>query len=87
MQNTQIKTTISFLQTLIIGKKVVKIKTSFLEIWYSYLNNSFFYYNYNTKLFINYMLLCSKNSGFNHCFFLIPPNLVALIPLTKLEHC
>ena len=66
--------------------EIAKIKTSSLEIWYKYLNNSFFYYNFNIKLDLNLILLCLNNFDYDHCFFLLTlPNLAMITPLAGIK--
>lgn len=55
------KTALFSLLVSVISIKVIKTKTSFLEILCKYLNNSFFYYNCNTSLYFTYMLAFSNN--------------------------
>ena len=54
MQIIYYKAIISLLPALIIGIEIAKTKTSFLKIWYNYLNNRFFYWNYSTKFVFNH---------------------------------
>ena len=69
MQKTQSKAIIFFLLALVIGIEVVKIKTSFLELWCNCLNNGSFYCNCSPKFSLNHILLHLTNSNFNYCFF------------------
>ena len=58
MQKTQSKAITPFLLALVLYAKVNKTQTSFLEVWYSCLNNGSFYCSYNTKLGSNPVFRC-----------------------------
>ena len=58
-----------FLLTSVTGAEVGKTKAIFLEIQYSCLNTSPFYYNYNILFCLNYMLFCLNNFDFDYCSF------------------
>ena len=69
MQDTYSKVIISFLLALVTNVAVIKSETSFLEVQYSCLNNSPFYYNYNIKFCLNYLPCRSNNFNYDYCFF------------------
>ena len=71
MQNIQSKATIFFLLVLITDIEIMKIQTSFLEVWSSYLNNSSFCYIYSIFLNLTYILYRLNNFSIDYCFFLL----------------
>ena len=70
MHNSQSRTTLFSLLASVIGAKVTKTTTSFLEIWYNYSNNGTFYCNCSILSGSNYVPLRLINFRFYYFFFI-----------------
>lgn len=69
MYNIQSKTILFSLLILFISIKIVKVKTSFLEILGNWLNNGFFYYNCSILFCQNHVFSYLNKFGFYYNFY------------------